>query len=202
MVYLAQTAPKVTLTYCARLVAVKLSQVQLFGSFCSQKIDFIYPINLKTCCVFVQHILIISTFRCILQIMRTINSNQVVKLPKGVSAKVNARVVTIRGPRGKLTRDFRHLAMDIRMVNRKKIMVEKWFGAKKEIAAVRTVCSHIENMIKGELTSLLPIFQLNWQFAQFRFRCYKRIPIQDESRTCSFPHQLCHFRKQHSHWDP
>lgn len=82
--------------------------------------------------------------------MRTINSNQVVKLPKGVSANVKARIVTIRGPRGKLTRDFRHLAMDIRMVNRKKVMVEKWFGSKKEIAAVRTVCSHIENMIKGE----------------------------------------------------
>ncbi|CAG9797779.1 unnamed protein product [Chironomus riparius] len=81
--------------------------------------------------------------------MRTINSNQVVKLPKGVSANVKARIVTIRGPRGKLTRDFRHLAMDIRMVNRKKVMVEKWFGSKKEIAAVRTVCSHIENMIKG-----------------------------------------------------
>lgn len=82
-------------------------------------------------------------------IMRTINSNQVVKIPKGVSAKVDARIVTIRGPRGKLTRDFRHLAMDLRMLNRKKIMVEKWFGSKKEIAAVRTVCSHIENMIKG-----------------------------------------------------
>lgn len=82
--------------------------------------------------------------------MRTINSNQDVKIPKGVSAKVNARVITIRGPRGKLTRDFRHLAMDVRMINRKKILVEKWFGSKKEIAAVRTVCSHINNMIKGK----------------------------------------------------
>ncbi|CRK86324.1 CLUMA_CG000055, isoform A [Clunio marinus] len=82
-------------------------------------------------------------------VMRTINTNQAVKIPKGVSAKVDARVVTIRGPRGKLTRDFRHLAMDIRMLNRKKVLVEKWFGSKKEIAAVRTVCSHIENMIKG-----------------------------------------------------
>lgn len=82
--------------------------------------------------------------------MRTINSNQEVKIPKGVSAKVNARVITIRGPRGKLVRDFRHLAMDVRMVNRKKILVEKWFGSKKEIAAVRTVCSHINNMVKGE----------------------------------------------------
>jgi large subunit ribosomal protein L9e len=82
--------------------------------------------------------------------MRTINSNQVVKIPKGVSVKVNARVVTIKGPRGKLRRDFRHLAMDLYMTNRKKLVVEKWFGTKKEIAAVRTVCSHIDNMIKGE----------------------------------------------------
>lgn len=89
--------------------------------------------------------------------MRTINSNQVVKLPKGVSCKVNARIITIRGPRGNLTRDFRHLAMDIRMVNRKKVMVEKWFGSKKEIAAVRTVCSHIENMIKGKLPQTLTL---------------------------------------------
>lgn len=84
--------------------------------------------------------------------MRTINTNQSVKIPKGVSAKIDARIVTIRGPRGKLTRDFRHLAMDVRMVNRKKVLVEKWFGSKKEIAAVRTVCSHIENMIKGKIT--------------------------------------------------
>lgn len=83
--------------------------------------------------------------------MRTINSSQSVKIPKGVSAKVNARVITIRGPRGKLTRDFRHLAMDVYLKNRKKLVVEKWFGTKKEIAAVRTVCSHIENMIKGKL---------------------------------------------------
>lgn len=81
--------------------------------------------------------------------MRTINSNQTVTIPKGVSAKVHARVVTVYGPRGKLSKSFRHLAMDIYKVSKKKLMVEKWFGAKKEIAAVRTVCSHIENMIKG-----------------------------------------------------
>jgi large subunit ribosomal protein L9e len=85
--------------------------------------------------------------------MRTINSNQVVKIPKGVACKVDARIVTIRGPRGKLVRDFRHLSMDIRMLNRKKVIVEKWFGTKKELAAVRTVCSHIENMIKGKKIS-------------------------------------------------
>lgn len=89
--------------------------------------------------------------------MRQINSNQTVKFPKGVSGKVSARIVTVRGPRGKLTRDFRHLAMDMRMLNKKKLLVEKWFGAKKEIAAVRTVCSHVENMIKGKLIKICSI---------------------------------------------
>lgn len=27
--------------------------------------------------------------------------------------------------------------------------VEKWFGKHKELAAVNTVCSHVQNMIKG-----------------------------------------------------
>uniref|UniRef100_A0A1B0G7C4 Alanyl-transfer RNA synthetases family profile domain-containing protein n=1 Tax=Glossina morsitans morsitans TaxID=37546 RepID=A0A1B0G7C4_GLOMM len=34
-------------------------------------------------------------------------------------------------------------------VNKYTLKVEKWFGSKKELAAVRTVCSHIENLIKG-----------------------------------------------------
>ena len=66
-----------------------------------------------------------------------------------MSANVRARKVIIKGPRGSLTRAFRHLAVDITMVGKNTIKVEKWFGKHKELAAVRTVCSHIENMIKG-----------------------------------------------------
>merc|ERR1712142_161613 len=54
-----------------------------------------------------------------------------------------------KGPRGVLRRQFRHLAVDIRKNSKDTILVEKWFGIKKELAAVRTVCSHIENMFKG-----------------------------------------------------
>ena len=35
------------------------------------------------------------------------------------------------------------------MVSKDELRVNKWFGKKKEIAAVRTVCSHVQNMIKG-----------------------------------------------------
>ena len=66
-----------------------------------------------------------------------------------VKANVRARRVVVTGPRGTLTRTFRHLSVDIRKIADDVILVEKWFGIKKELAAVRTVCSHIENMIKG-----------------------------------------------------
>lgn len=82
--------------------------------------------------------------------MKTINANQCVKIPKGIEAKVHSRIVTIQGPRGTLKRNFKHLALDIHMSNAKTLKVEKWFGTKKQLAAVRTVCSHIENMIKGK----------------------------------------------------
>ncbi|KAK3599219.1 hypothetical protein CHS0354_012828 [Potamilus streckersoni] len=81
--------------------------------------------------------------------MKNLLTTQNVKIPEGITAQVNARRVTITGPRGTLSRAFRHLAIDITLVNKRTIKVEKWFGKRKEMAAVRTVCSHIENMIKG-----------------------------------------------------
>ena len=81
--------------------------------------------------------------------MKVINTNQLVKIPEGVEASVKSRVVTVKGPRGILTKKFNHLAVDIFMVDKQTIKVEKWFGKKKELAAVRTVCSHITNLCNG-----------------------------------------------------
>lgn len=55
----------------------------------------------------------------------------------------------MKGPRGILRRNFGHMAIDIKMIKSNELMVEKWFGIRKELAAVKTVCSHVENMIKG-----------------------------------------------------
>uniref|UniRef100_A0A1B0AY07 Uncharacterized protein n=1 Tax=Glossina palpalis gambiensis TaxID=67801 RepID=A0A1B0AY07_9MUSC len=63
----------------------------------------------------------------------TINSNQ-----------RDSCVVTIAGPTETLKRSFKHLTLDIYMVNKGALKVEK-----KELATVRrTVCSHIEYLIK------------------------------------------------------
>ncbi|GFY48305.1 60S ribosomal protein L9 [Trichonephila inaurata madagascariensis] len=81
--------------------------------------------------------------------MKTILSSQTVTIPKNVDAKVVSRVVTIKGPRGMLKRSFKHVQVDMQVVGKNKLVVQKWFGIRKELATVRTVCSHIENMIKG-----------------------------------------------------
>ncbi len=70
-------------------------------------------------------------------------------LPFSVEVKIHSRKVMVKGPRGVLRRNFRHLQVDISKPDAQSILVEKWFGVKAELAAVRTVCSHIENMFKG-----------------------------------------------------
>ena len=94
--------------------------------------------------------------------MKEINSFQLVTIPEGLDATVKSRTVTIKGPRGSLTKSFKHLAVDIYMHNKNTIKVEKWFGKKKQLAAVRTVCSHITNMFKGVTKVTYLVCKLVW----------------------------------------
>ena len=55
------------------------------------------------------------------------------------------------------------------MVNPKILKVEKWFGTKKELAAVRTVCSHIENMLKGVTKGFQ--YKMRAVYAHFPINC-------------------------------
>merc|ERR1712100_464732 len=66
--------------------------------------------------------------------MKTINSKASVKIP---------------GPRGVLTKSFRHMSVDMYMPSPKEIKVEKWFASSKELSVIKTTCSHIQNMIDG-----------------------------------------------------
>jgi len=101
--------------------------------------------------------------------MKEINSFQLVKVPEGLEAKVRARAVTIKGPRGSLTKSFKHLAVDIYMTDKETIKVEKWFGKKKQLAAVRTVCSHITNMFTGVTKGYL--YKMRAVYAHFPINC-------------------------------
>jgi len=37
----------------------------------------------------------------------------------------------------------------MKKVGKNKIEVTKWFGSKKDLACIRTICSHINNMATG-----------------------------------------------------
>ncbi|XP_051699176.2 large ribosomal subunit protein uL6-like [Oryctolagus cuniculus] len=83
--------------------------------------------------------------------MKTILSNQTVDIPKNVNISLKGRTVIVKGPRGTLRRDFNHINVELSLLGKKKkrLWVDKWWGNRKELATVRTICSHIQNMIKG-----------------------------------------------------
>ena len=82
--------------------------------------------------------------------MKTILSSQTMDIPEGVKIKVRAKIVEVEGPRGKLTRNFKHLNLDFQLIeNGKKLKVDAWFGTRKTMAAIRTAISHVQNLITG-----------------------------------------------------
>ena len=101
--------------------------------------------------------------------MKVVNTHQEVTVPEGIDVSVKARVVTVKGARGTLIKDFRHMAVDMYMPQKNIVKVEKWFGKKKELAAVRTICSHIQNMIKGVTYGYK--YKLRAVYAHFPINC-------------------------------
>ena len=61
---------------------------------------------------------------------------------------IKNRRVVVKGPRGTLRRDFSHQFVDIKKEGNK-VVVDLWFGLHKNIAVVRSICTHIRNMITG-----------------------------------------------------
>ncbi|PWA40168.1 Ribosomal protein L6 [Artemisia annua] len=85
--------------------------------------------------------------------MKTILSSETMDIPEGVTITVKAKIITVTGPRGTLTRDFKHLNLDFMLITdeegNKKLKVDAWFGSRKTTAAIRTALSHVSNLIIG-----------------------------------------------------
>lgn len=81
--------------------------------------------------------------------MKTIHSEVTIKIPSDVTIDINARCVTVKGPLGVLVKDFKHQSIEIIHKGKDVVSVGVWFGVRKHLACVRTICSHINNMIKG-----------------------------------------------------
>lgn len=81
--------------------------------------------------------------------MRSLRESRAIDIPSGVYVEVQGKRVTVRGPKGVLTRDFSHARKVSITLNEDKIIVETHFAGRKEKALVGSVAAHIKNMILG-----------------------------------------------------
>ena len=80
--------------------------------------------------------------------MRALEIERTVQIPEGIDVKIDGRIVTITGEKGTLTKDFSHASLSIEKEG-EIIKIRTEWPRKKEAAIVRTVSSHIQNMIMG-----------------------------------------------------
>jgi len=104
--------------------------------------------------------------------VKTILATQSISIPKNVKVEVNSRTVKVIGPRGALSKSFKHAHLDIYLANPtkdkkrfKNLRVDFWLGKKKQTASIRTICSHIKNMITGVTRGFE--YKMRFVFAHF-----------------------------------
>lgn len=97
--------------------------------------------------------------------MKNINQYQDIVIPEGVEIEVKARDVRVTGPRGVLKKSFKHVDVEIQRIGKNKIRVLVWHGARKHVACIRTVCTHIQNMVKGVTKGFL--YKMRLVYAHF-----------------------------------
>jgi hypothetical protein len=86
--------------------------------------------------------------------MRPILSSKELAIPEVVEVTVKSRRITVKGPRGTLAKDLSHVAADLYIIEdkdegTKKLKVDIHFSTRKGLSCLRTVVSHVSNMIIG-----------------------------------------------------
>jgi len=98
--------------------------------------------------------------------MKTIKAARTLKIPDTVKLTVKSRVVRVKGPRGVLTKNFSHVKIDLFPIKKgTELRAEVWFGTRQELATIRTVLSHIQNMITGVTKGYL--YKMRMVYAHF-----------------------------------
>ncbi|UCC33649.1 MAG: 50S ribosomal protein L6 [Candidatus Bathyarchaeota archaeon] len=80
--------------------------------------------------------------------MRVVEAVESVEIPEEIEAEVDGRVITVKGEKGMLTRDFSHAPVSI-LLDGDSVKISTSWPRKREAALVGTVKSHIQNMITG-----------------------------------------------------
>merc|ERR1711977_101891 len=73
-------------------------------------------------------------------------------IPSGVELTVNSRHFRVKGPRGEIQRNLNHLLVDaqvFRSASKNVLKIDAHLASKKHLAAVKSLRSHVANMITG-----------------------------------------------------
>lgn len=86
--------------------------------------------------------------------MKYIVAEQDLEVPEGVEVDVKARIVTVKGKLGKLTKAFKHTPIEIYKSKAEKsgkasLKFKMWLQKKKRNASIGTIKSIVRNMITG-----------------------------------------------------
>ncbi|RPD67229.1 60S ribosomal protein L9 [Lentinus tigrinus ALCF2SS1-7] len=104
--------------------------------------------------------------------MRDVLKTEELDVPEGVTVEIKSRLITVTGPRGKLTKNVRHIDMDIRLVQHgkeNKVTLAVWQGGRKHVACLRTIKSLIVNMITGVTKGYQ--YKMRAVYAHFPINC-------------------------------
>ncbi|KAF8822883.1 ribosomal protein RPL9 [Cardiosporidium cionae] len=82
--------------------------------------------------------------------MKKVLATRSIDIPDGVKVEVKSRKIKVGGKFGTLIREFRHIPVEIQLLSGgKRLRVSMWFSTSPKLASIRTVCSHINNMMVG-----------------------------------------------------
>ncbi|ORY75428.1 60S ribosomal protein L9 [Protomyces lactucae-debilis] len=97
--------------------------------------------------------------------MRSIQQEETLEIPAGVTVDIKARIIKVTGPRGELNKNLQHISMIIRKVSETQISFKVYHGDRKGNACLRTVRSLINNMITGVTKGFR--YKLRYVYAHF-----------------------------------
>jgi len=111
--------------------------------------------------------------------MRDVIKTEELEIPEGIQIEVKARLITVTGPRGTLTKNVRHVDMDILVLKGKttKVTLAVWQGGRKHVACLRTIRSLINNMVTGVTKGFR--YKMRAVYAHFPINCI----IQDDGHS-------------------
>ncbi|EGO02187.1 hypothetical protein SERLA73DRAFT_49507 [Serpula lacrymans var. lacrymans S7.3] len=104
--------------------------------------------------------------------MRDVLKTEELDIPEGVTIEIKSRIIKVTGSRGTLTKNVRHVDMDIQVVKSpksNKVTLAVWQGGRKHVACLRTIRSLINNMVIGVTKGFL--YKMRAVYAHFPINC-------------------------------